>query len=315
MDAKPRTITIHGGPHEHVRDLAGGAGGIELRYQPTPLQGLFARMLATRCYEVCEFSLANYLIVRASGERWLSALPVFPYRAFRHSLVVTRRDSSLTDLSQLARRRIGVPDYSMTAAVWVRALLRSEYGVDHRTITWVTPREQRLAIPSGTRIEYADDDLETLLLAGGLDAMLGFSPRDAALPAAERRLRTVLPDPEAAERDYFRRTGIYPIMHCVAIRDDVLQATPGLPDAVASAYAQAKAAAYARRAASVLPWDAGRWDADMALFGGDPLPYGLNAVNRMVAGTLARELDEQGFFAHPVDLDSVFLPLSGASTR
>lgn len=313
MSTKPRSITIHGGPHEHVRDLAGGTEGIAVRYEALPLQGLFARMLATRCYEVCEFSLANYLIVRASGERWLSALPVFPYRAFRHSLVVTRRESRLADLSQLAGCRVGVPDYSMTAAVWVRALLRTEYGVDHRQITWVTPREQRLPIPRDAKIEYTDDDAEALLLAGRLDAMLGFSPRDAELPAAERRLRTVLPDPEAAERDYFRRTGIYPIMHCVAIRDDVLQATPGLPDVVARAYAQAKARAYARRAGSVLPWGQSRWDADMALFGGDPLPYGLNAVNRLVAGTLARELEEQGFFARPIDIDEVFLPLAGAS--
>ena len=302
-------ITVRGGDHAHVRDLAGRSSGeIALTYQPTSLQELFPAMLATRCYEVCEFSLANYLIVRAGGDDWLSALPVFPYRAFRHSLVVTRRDSALTDLRQLASKRIGVPDYSMTAAVWVRGLLRAEYGVDHRSITWVTPRKQRLPIPHGARVEYTDSTLESLLLAADIDAMLGFSPRDALLPVSERKLRTVLPDTEAAERDYYARTGIFPIMHCVVIRNDVLACTPGLPAAVATAYAQAKERAYTRRTPSVLPWGGVRWDEDMRLFGGDSLPYGLNPVNRMVVGVLANDLHEQGFIRHVPDLDALFLP-------
>src|SRR5512134_2629616 len=96
-------ITIRGADHDHVRDMApADVGGITLRYEPMSLQELFPKMLATRCYEVCEFSLANYLIVRGSGERWIRALPVFPFRSFRHSFAVTRRESALTDLRQLA---------------------------------------------------------------------------------------------------------------------------------------------------------------------------------------------------------------------
>ena len=303
----PLQITIRGGDHDHVRELAGVCDGTALAYEAMSLQELFPAMLATRCYEVCEFSLANYLILRGSGQHWLTALPVFPYRALRHSLIITRQESPLRNLSAIAGRRVGVPDYSMTAAVWVRALLLAEYGVDHRTITWVTPRKQRLPIPQGTRIEYADSELESLLLAGKLDAMLGFSPRDAMLPEHERRLRTVLPDTESAERDYFQRTGIFPIMHCVVIRNDVLARFRGLPEAVARAYADAKARAYALRSPSVLPWGAAQWEEDIALFGGDPLPYGLNAVNRMVVGTLAAGLHEQGFIDPVPELDSLFL--------
>ena len=300
-------FTIRGGDHDHVRDLATDAFGIGLDYEALHLSDLFVRMLATRCYEVCEFSLANYLIVRASGDDWLTALPVFPYRAFRHGLMVTRRDSPLKDWRAISGTKVGVPDYSMTAAVWARGMLRAEYGVDHRTITWVTPHKQRLPIPADARIEHTDADLEMLLEQGSIDALLATAPRDAKLPAQERKLRTVLPDPAAAERDYFRRTGIYPIMHCVVIRNDALARAPRLSAAVADTYAQAKARAYARRAASVLPWGTARWDEDMALFAGDPLPYGLNAVNRKVVATLAADLQEQGLIKALPSLDVLFV--------
>jgi len=310
MSTERSSITIHGGDHDHVRDVAGDADGAMLRYQAMSLQELFPKMLETRCYEICEFSLANYLIVRGNGGDWLSAVPVFPFRCFRHSFALTRRDSALTDLRGLAGRKVGVPDYSMTAAVWFRGLLRAQYGVDHRTITWVTPRKQRLAIPQGVRIEFTDGELEALLLAGDLDAMLGVSRRDAALPVGERRLRTVLPDAEAVERDYFAHTSIFPIMHCVVIRNDVLERMPQLPQAVATAYAAAKTRAYARRSASVLPWGVTRWDDDMAFFGRDPLPYGLNALNRMVVETLAGYLREQGFVSRLPHLDTLFLSVT-----
>ena len=300
-------ITIRGGNHDHVRDLTADAHGITVRYRAMSLQELFPRMLATRCYEVCEFSLANYLMVCGSADRWLSALPVFPFRSFRHSLAVTRRESDLADLRDLAGKRVGVFDYSMTAAVWFRGLLRAEYGVEHRTITWVTPRKQRMPFPRDAHVEIDDTDLETLALTGAVDAMLGVAARDATLPPEERKLRTVLPDAAAAERDYFRRTRIFPIMHCVVIRNDVLEQNPALPEVVARAYVDAKARAYASRFPSVLPWGTSHWDDDMAFFMGDPLPYGLNAVNRHVVATLADDLREQGFVERLPDLDALFL--------
>lgn len=308
MNPALREVLLCGGDHDHVRGLAGSEDdAIRLAYRPMRLQELFASMLARRCYETCEFSLANYLILRATGQDWLTAIAVFPYRAFRHSLLVTRRDSALTDPAQLAGKRIALEDYSMTAAVWVRGLLGSDYGIDHRSITWVTQREQRLPIPDHARVERTDADLESLLVSGAVDAMLGMGLRDARLAPDERLLRTLLPEPEAAERTYFQRTGIYPINHCVVVRNDVLASLPRLPRLLDHAYARAKADAYTRRAAAVLPWGAARWDEDMALFGGDPLPYGWNDVNRHVVATLAEHLREQGFIRALPRLDELFL--------
>jgi len=308
MNPAQREIVLRGGDYDHVSGIDGSADGmIRLAYRPMRLQEIFISMLTQRAFEACEFSLANYLILRAAGQDWLSAIAVFPHRAFRHSLIVTRRDSPMTDLAHLAGKRIALEDYSMTAAVWVRILLREDHGVDHRSITWVTPRAQRLPIPAGARVEHTDDDLETLLETGRVDAMLGFYLRDRMRPAAEQRLRPLLSDFAAVERDYFERTQIYPINHCIVVRNDVLAELPTLPGLVAQSYARAKSSAYARRSPTVLPWGTAHWDEDMRLFGDDPLPYGLNAINRKVVGALAEGLREQGFIATPPPLDRLFV--------
>src|SRR4051812_39499257 len=250
-------------------------------------------MLERREFEVCEFSLANYLVLRTRGEDWLTAIPVFPQRAFRHALPVTRRDSPLSGLAQLAGKRVGVEDYSMTAAVWLRGLLQDEYGVEPGAITWITYRRQRLALPADARVEIVDEDLESLATTGAIDAMLGFSTRDSTLPAAERRLRSVQPDPGAAERDYYARTEIHPINHCVVIRSDVLEARPHIAQAVSAAYEDAKARGYRNNpAAMTLP----------SGVAGDPLPYGLTPLNRHVVATLAGYLERQRFISRAPDI-------------
>ena len=304
-------MIVHGGDYEHVLDFSGDyAGGIRLRYAPMSTREIFERMLAERCFEVCEFSLANYLTLRASGEDWLSALPIFPYRAFRHGLAVTRIDSPLTDLAQLAGKRVGVPDYSMTAAVYARGLLAEEYGVPEGSITWVTRERQRLPIPSQAKVERTADNLEDLLLQGRIDALLEMSLRDSSLPPRLRRLRPVLADAEAAERDYYVRSGMFPIMHCVVIRSDVARAIPRLASAVWQAYTEGKARAYRRRLGTTLaPWSAGHWAKTFALFDGDPLPYGLTATNCRVIERFGTYLRNQGLIRTLPPMNELFSPV------
>jgi 4,5-dihydroxyphthalate decarboxylase len=306
---KTPEITIRGGDHEHVLGMAGDyANGVRLGYETMRLQDIFVAMLETRRFEVCEFSLANYIVLRASGEDWLSAIPVFPFRAFRHSTAITRCESALTDLAQLAGKRVGVEDYSMTAAVWFRGLLQQEYGVDHRSVTWVSCAKQRLPLPRGATVEITQNDLEDMLCNGSIDAMLGFSVRDMHLPPQQRQLRTLLPDPQAVEQDYYRRTAIYPINHCVVIRNDALAHNPALAYAVYGAYAAAKERAYRRQlGATLMPWGKAHWERTFELFDGDPLPYGLTPQNRMVVERLVRDLHEQGFIETVPDIDTLFI--------
>jgi 4,5-dihydroxyphthalate decarboxylase len=310
-----REIEVHGGDYDHVRGIDGDYQGVRLAYRAVPVRQVFIDMLATRRYPACEFSAANYLLLRATGQHWLSAIPVFPYRAFRQSLVVVRKDSALVALSELAGKRVGVDDYSMTAAVWVRGLLHSEYGVEHRAITWVTERRQRFPIPAGAQVELVDTEqaggtLEQRLVAGNIDAMLGFSLEDSQRAPAERRLRTLLPDPQAVEREYFERTGLFPIHHCVVVRNDVAEQLPQLPQALVAAYTAAKARAIAQRCESMLPWRPVDWVRDLAFFGGDPLPYGWTEANRRSIATLARHLHEQGFIDAVPAVDALFLPIA-----
>jgi 4,5-dihydroxyphthalate decarboxylase len=305
---KPLHFTVCGGDYEHTLELSGVYHGVQLTYAPMAVQNIFVPMLETRRFEICEFSLANYLTLRAAGESWLTAVPVFPMRAFRHGLVTTRKDSTLESLDALAGKRVGLEDYSMTAAVWFRGLLQEEYGVDPRSIMWVTRAKQRFPFPDGARVEKTDRALEDLLCDGAIDAMLAVGHQDARRPPTERRLRPVLRDVIAEERTYFERTGIYPINHTVVIRSDVLEANPGTPAAVCAAYRHAKERAYGRElGATLVPWGKLEWTRAFDIFGGDPLPYGLNATNRLVVARLARYLREQGFIAEEPDLDSVFV--------
>ena len=303
------TFTVHGGIYEHVVNVAGIENDIELKYQPEPnVNVLFAEMISKRTFEICEFSLANYITLRDSGNDWLTAIPIFPNRAFRHATLIVKRESQITRISQLAGKRIGVEDYSMTAAVWVRGLLRDEYGVDPASISWVSGKSQRFPPPASAKLELSEFDYEKLLMEGSVDAIIGLSLRDSRLPPHARALRSILSDPEMAELSYFERTGIYPINHCVCIRNDALERCPELAEAVARAYLRSKEVAYQQRLGSTLiPWGRSYWSRMFEVFDGDPLPNGLTSGNRHVVKTLGRYLREQGFIKQEPDIDSIFL--------
>ena len=304
----PETVEVTGGDYEHTLDLAGIRGGIDIRYTTAPLREVFVRMLNGRSYEACEFSLANYLMLRDRGADWLHAIPVFPYRAFRHSTLYVRKDSPLRGPADLRGKRVGVPDFSMTAAVWTRGILADQYGVQWQDLRWVVSGKQRFAALPGVTLETANGDLEAMLLAGRIDALLTPQTADERKPADERELRSLIADAQAEEEAYLRAFGIYPINHVVVIRSDVLGRLPGLPQILVEAYEQAKARAYARRlGATLVPWGGRHWDRTFELFGGDPLSYGLNGINRKVVGTLARFLHEQKLIEREPELDRLFI--------
>ena len=300
-------VTITGGDYEHTLDIAGVYDDVSLAYNAMRVQQIFDPMLTDRRFEACELSLANYIILRANGDRSMTAIPVFPFRAFRHSLIITRRDSPLVALEQLARKRIGVEDYSMTAAVWFRGLIEDEYSVDHRSITWVTPRKQRFPFPPNAPVEVVEESLEDLLCDDAIDGMLGFATRDSALPTHERKLRPVLQDSQAVEAAYFERTSIYPIMHTVVVRADMIAKFPAVLRAAESAYARAKENAYRRKlGATCAPWAKEHWAKTFQMFGNDPLPYGLTPLNRRAVSMLADYLARQGFIDQAPDIDDLF---------
>ena len=186
MTDASRSIDLFGGDYEHVLGLSQVRDGININYQNRPLLEVFERMLTEQAYPACEFSLSNYIMLKDRGADWLHAIPIFPYRAFRHSTLYVRKDSPLVEPAQLRGKKIGVPDYSMTAAVWTRGILGEQYGVHWSEMMWTASGRQRFSVLEGVDVEFVQYDLEDALIDGRLDALLTPDLRDSS----ERRPRS-----------------------------------------------------------------------------------------------------------------------------
>ncbi|MEX2542907.1 MAG: hypothetical protein WD314_13950 [Trueperaceae bacterium] len=307
MDKLRYELTLHGGDYEHTLSLTGRWGKLALEYQTDPVVDIFRRMISDRSYDACEMSLSNYMMLRARGEQWLCALPIFPYRAFRHSAVYVAANSNLNDPRQLEGLRLGVPDYAMTAAVWVRGILYEHYGVDWRSIEWFTSGS-RMPLPPSIEVRAATGDLLDELISGRLDALILPSGPKQSLGVNEiPPVRRLFPDVTQVEREYFLSTGIHPIMHTVVVKTDKLDTVPELSEMLFKAYSSSKQVAFSRRLSrSTLPWGRVAWDEIDQLFQGDPLPYGLTSNNIRTLKKLGDYLLAQRLIQRPVDLASMF---------
>jgi 4,5-dihydroxyphthalate decarboxylase len=309
-----RAIEVFGGDYEHVLDFAAPAdGGAPFRYIHTASAALSTAVLGRGAFDVTEFSLANHIMLHASGERPLAAIPVFPSRAFRNAAIFVARDSPLAHPAELVGKRVGVSEFAMTPAIWTRGHLHDDHGLDWRDIDWVIGANPRFPAPPGVRVEQGLGDLEDMLAAGEIDALLAGKPRDAARAPADRRLRWLIPDPAAKERAYFGETGIFPILHTVVLHerwgDD-----PVLAHRLFDTYGAARKAAVRRKlSAGFLPFVERDWEV-LAGNGGDPTRYGLTSANRKAIATLSRYLREQGFIAHEPAVETLFVPGSDAWT-
>ena len=305
-------VQLVGGDYEHALGLETERDGIRFQYARGSPSAIFGKMIAERCYEACEFSLANLIILKSKGADWLSAIPVFPNRAFRHNTLFVPRGSDIRKPGDLRGRRLAVEDYAMTAAVWIRGLLNEEYGVSWRDISWYCDNRQGgFPTPADADVTLVKDDPETLLEQGRVDAMMSFGPRDEQRPLRERRFRRLFEPAQQVEEDYFRRTGIYPINHCVTIRSDVLTRLPALAKTLFDVYTESKRAAYRRKLGTTLmPWAKLYWPSAFDVFGGDPLPYGWTDLNIKVVERLAAYLHEQQLIDRVPVLEQLFLPES-----
>ena len=305
-------MIIHGGDYEHTLSVTSERGGINLEYRPTAMGDLFGRVLQRQPFDVCEFSLANYIKMRDSGADWLLAVPVFPNRAFRHGTLMVRQDSTIESFAELRGRRVGIADYSMTGGVWGRGLLNEIYGVHWSDIDWVSTSQPRFAPPAAVRISLVAENLEDMLADGHIDALLDPANRDAILPLARRRFRSLLRNHEAEELRYYRETGIFPIHHTLVINRGSLRANPGLPTAVFEAYSQSMEIAKRRRlGASLIPWSNHAWGRIMDIFREEPVQYGLGPANRKVIDKLQDYLLEQQLISRRHALTELFAPIEG----
>lgn len=247
----PRRLVLaceHYDRTDALRDGRVRPSGIELEYLALPVEEIIWRMVGHREFDVAEMSLGSYIVRRNRGVDDLVAIPVFTSRSFRHAAIVVRADSDLRHPVALRGRRVGVPEYQMTAAIWVRGFLADDFGVAGGDVQWVqggiespgrTPREP--VRPPGVTLADAPADrtLAGMLADGSIDALVtARQPSVGALRGAA--IRPLLDDPWAAARDFYRRTRIFPPMHTIVVRREILDEDPWVAQSLVTAFGQAK---------------------------------------------------------------------------
>ena len=325
------TLSIAVGDYDHVRDLLTGevrADGIELIVaKKAPVEEIFYRFTNHREWDVSEMSFAKYVALAAQDDRDLTAIPVFPSRAFRHSSIYVRADSALATPAELAGKRIGIPEWAQTASVYTRGLLAHEFGVALTSVAWTQAgvnepgRKEKvtLHLPPGVRYRSApDSSLSQLLLDGELDAVLS-----ARAPTPFRdgsgRVRRLLADPRAAELAYWKKTGIFPIMHVVAIRREIIELHPWVATNLLQGFEAAKRRSLERMADVTaspvpLPWVAEYAEASRRILGDDFWPYGVEA-NRATLDAFLDFAAEQGVSRRRLDVRELFVESTLGSVR
>ena len=297
--------------------------GIDLQYiHNVDTRSIFDRMVRDLEFDAAEMSITEYAVRLAQDRNAFVAIPAFPSRMFRHGFICVNKRAGIESPKDLEGKRIGVPLYTMTAAVFIRGLLMNEYGVDLSDVQWIegavndtgshgNPDVLPLNRPAQRAPNTTGQSLDTLLESGQLDAILG-----AVLPRSLGRgsVQRLFPDFRELEKAYFRRTGVFPVMHVIVIRKDVYQAHPFVAASLYRALCDAKEIALARMRESrtlayMLPWM--RIDVeelDELFPHGDPWPYGVEA-NLPTLEAFAAYLFQQGMVDRHLSPHELFVPV------
>lgn len=315
-------LTFAGCDYDRYRGLVDGRvvpEGIDLNVVMLPGEEVFYRMLRHREFDVAEVSLSSYVLSTTLPGRPFVAIPVFPSRVFRHSALYVNATSGIARPEDLRGKRVASPEFQMTAGVWVRGILADDYGVGLGDVVHVTGgeeqggRPEKLPLPPGVRVEPipAQRTLSAMLESGEIDALV--APRaPSSFRDGSPAVRRLFPDYRRVEEDYFRRTGIFPIMHVVAIRREVYERDRWIATTLAKAFARAQAIAYADLReigllSTMLPWLVENAAEVRALMGDDWWPYGLEK-NRATLETFLRYAHEQGLTPRRLAPDELFAP-------
>jgi 4,5-dihydroxyphthalate decarboxylase len=311
-------LTFACGPFDRTQALRDGSiapDGIDLTYLSMQPAEIFWRMLQYNEFDMSEMSLSNYAILVAKGNAPYVAIPAFPSRVFRHGYFFINTTKGIETPADLAGKVGGVPEYSQTASVYMRGLLQHEYGVHPRDVRWVQGRADRLehALPPDVKLTLAPPgtELGDLLERGELDFLM-----TANSPLAFRRgaptVRRLFPSYAEMEKDYYRRTKIYPIMHTVVIRRDVYEDNPWVALSMYKALCRAKDYTYrwiveGGSAKVTSAWLLPLLEEEQAIIGKDWYPYGIEK-NRPSLDALLQYLHEQGLTARRVAIEELFVP-------
>ena len=317
-------VTLACGDYEILRPLIDGqvrADGVDLTIVTNMDSNTrHTKFLRHNEFDAAELSGSSFLMTRDQGMP-IEAIPVFPHRRFRHGFVFINSTKGIKSPKDLIGRKVGVKAFQATAMLWMRGILEHEYGVPHASVEWFSdldedipfekPADLKLTrVPAGKQVEsmLVDGEIDALLHTDMIQAFAEKNPKVARLFANHR----------AEEMTYFRKTGIFPIMHVVGLRRALVERHPWLPVNLFKAFDEAKALAMRRmQNPRIVPlaWYNEFWDEQAELLGPDPWEYGLTTRNRANISALVGYSREQGLIKRKLAVDELFLNVSEGHKR
>lgn len=317
-------LTLACEDYDRTRALRDGSvkpEGINLTYLVLSVEETFWRMLRYEDFDIAELSLGAFLVAAAQGRRPFTAIPVFPSRTFRHRCIFINSSAGIERPEDLKGKRVGVPEYTMTASVWLRGLLQHEYGVAPEEIQWCQGGEEQpgrkdrvdFDLPAKIRLEVIPHDrtLNSMIESGEIDALM--SPRmPSCFLSGSPKVRRLFPDYKRVEMDYFRKTGLFPQMHTIVLRKRIYENNPWVTQSLYKAFCEAKDLCFSQIYDSnvlynSLPWNIADYEETRLLMGEDYWPYGF-AANQHGLETLYSYLLEQGLIKKRLELKTLFAP-------
>ncbi|MGB8182882.1 MAG: ABC transporter substrate-binding protein [Stellaceae bacterium] len=310
--------------YDRVKALADGTvqpEGIDLDVLPLVVEETFWRMLRHREFDAAEMSLSSYCVSLMKERKDFIAIPVFPSRMFRHSCFTISAKSGIREPKDLAGKRVGNPEYQLTAIVWMKGILQDEYGVDCASPTYFTGGEEepgreeklKLDLPAKFKVQPIGptQTLSRMIADGAIDAI--YAPRlPSTFYSEPDNVKRLFPNYVEVEQAYFRKTKIFPIMHVVALRRDLYEANRWIAVSLMKAFVEAQLRCYAdlemiASQKTMLPWQSAHLEETKRVMGAAWWPYGL-AANRHALDTFLRYHHEQGLSQRRLSPEELFAP-------
>jgi 4,5-dihydroxyphthalate decarboxylase len=314
--AKKIPLTLACGDYEIIRALKEGEvepDGIDLTVL-TEMDSTTRhwRFIRNRDFDMAETSASSYVVAKDQGQA-VTALPVFLHRRFRHGFVFINTTKGIKKPSDLIGRKIGIKSFLVTAGHWMRGILEHEYGVPHKSVEYFAELDEDIEFTPHadlkiTRLPHAKS-VETMLAEGELDAVI-HSSIIKPFAAKDPRVGRLFPDFKNEEIAYYKKTGIFPIMHVLGVKQEIVDQHPWVPINMFQAFQRAKAIAMARMAnPRIVPlaWYREAWEEQEQILGPDPWEYGLGDKNRHTIETLAGYSHEQGLTRRRLTADDLFV--------